>query len=160
MLNLAEYRKKPHSLADFLPWAALIADGVILNKGGSLLRTARFRGPDLDSATPAELVGVTARLNNALRRLGSGWAIFVEAQRITAQTYPHSRFPDPASALVDLERQDAFEEAGAHFEGRSYLTFVWLPPPETPPPAEACPYTGPAQTASVPGSCCAASVIG
>jgi len=27
-------------------------------------------------------VGVTARLNNALRRLGSGWAIFVEAQRI------------------------------------------------------------------------------
>ena len=72
MLNLAEYRKKPQSLADFLPWAALVAEGVILNKDGSLQRTARFRGPDLDSATPAELVGTTARLNNALRRLGSG----------------------------------------------------------------------------------------
>ena len=81
MLNLAEYRKKPQSLADFLPWAALVAPGVVLNKDGSFQRTARFRGPDLDSATQAELVGATARLNNALRRLGSGWAIFVEAQR-------------------------------------------------------------------------------
>ena len=75
MLNLAEYRKKPQALADFLPWAALVAPGVIANKDGSFQRTARFRGPDLDSATPAELVGVTARLNNALRKLGSGWAI-------------------------------------------------------------------------------------
>ena len=70
MLNLAEYRKKPQRLADFLPWAALIAPGIVLNKDGSFQRTARFRGPDLDSATPAELVGTTARLNNALRRLG------------------------------------------------------------------------------------------
>jgi type IV secretion/conjugal transfer VirB4 family ATPase len=130
MLNLAEYRSHPASLADFLPWAALVSEGVILNKDGSFQRTARFRGPDLDSATPAELVGVTARLNNALRRLGSGWAIFVEAQRVPAQTYPHSPFPDGASALVDLERQDAFEEAGAHFESRYFLTFVWLPPAE------------------------------
>lgn len=130
MLNLAEYRHHPAGLADFLPWAALVAEGVVLNKDGSFQRTARFRGPDLDSATPAELVGVTARLNNALRRLGSGWAIFVEAQRVAAQTYPHSLFPDPASALVDLERQDAFEEAGAHFESRYFLTFVWLPPAE------------------------------
>ena len=48
MLNLAEYRKKPRVLADFLPWAALVAAGVVLNKDGSFQRTARFRGPDLD----------------------------------------------------------------------------------------------------------------
>jgi type IV secretory pathway VirB4 component len=72
MMNLAEYRKRPALLADYLPWAALVAKGVVLNKDGSFQRTARFRGPDLDSATPAELVGTTARLNNALRRLGSG----------------------------------------------------------------------------------------
>jgi type IV secretion system protein VirB4 len=76
MLNLAEYRNKAARLADFLPWAALAAEGVVLNKDGSFQRTARFRGPDLDSATSAELVGATARLNKALRRLGSGWEIF------------------------------------------------------------------------------------
>src|SRR3977135_3415156 len=125
MMNLAEYRKKPNSLADFLPWAALVAEGVILNKDGSFQRTARFRGPDLDSATPAELVGTTARLNNALRRLGSGWAIFVEASRNAANRYPDSRFPDPVSALVDAERRAQFEEQEAHFESAYFLTLCW-----------------------------------
>ena len=128
MLNLAEYRKKPQALADFLPWAALVAKGVVVNKDGAFQRTARFRGPDLDSATPAELVSVTSRLNGALRRLGSGWAVFVEAQRIPASRYPRSRFPDAASALVEMERRFQFEEEGAHFESAYFLTFVWLPP--------------------------------
>jgi type IV secretion/conjugal transfer VirB4 family ATPase len=142
MLNLAEYRKKPQSLADFLPWAALIAAGVVLNKDGSLQRTARFRGPDLDSATPAELVGTSGRLNNALRRLGSGWAIFVEASRHAAQRYPHCEFPDPVSALVDAERKAQFEEAGAHFESAYFLTFVFLPPVEEVARAEGWLYEG------------------
>src|SRR5208283_3947348 len=142
MLNLAEYRKKPQSLADFLPWAGLVAPGVILNKDGSFQRTARFRGPDLDSATQAELVGATARLNNALRRLGSGWAIFVEAQRNSAQNYPASAFPDPVSALVDAERKAQFEEEGAHFESGYFLTFLFLPPGEDAARAENWLYEG------------------
>ena len=128
MMRLAEYRSKASLLADFLPWAALIAPGIILNKDGSLQRTARFRGPDLDSATPSELVAVSGRLNNALRRLGSGWTVFVEAQRLPARDYPLSQFPDPVSALVDAERRAQFEEASTHFESTYFLTFVWLPP--------------------------------
>src|SRR5215475_950552 len=142
MMNLAEYRNKPQSLADFLPWAALVTNGVVLNKDGSFQRTARFRGPDLDSATPAELVGTTARLNNALRRMGSGWAIFIEASRHAAQNYPASQFPDPVSTLVDAERAAQFEEEGAHFESAYYLTFVFLPPPEEAARAEAFLYEG------------------
>ncbi len=142
MLNLSEFRNKPSSLADFLPWAALIADGVVLNKDGSFQRTARFRGPDLESATPAELIGVTARLNNALRRLGSGWAIFVEASRFAARGYPQSRFPDPVSRLVERERAAQFEEEGTHFESAYYLTFVFLPPPEEAARLEAFLYEG------------------
>src|SRR3546814_13953494 len=46
MLNLAEYRRKPALLADHLPWAALVAPGVVLNKDGSFQRSFRFRGPD------------------------------------------------------------------------------------------------------------------
>jgi type IV secretory pathway VirB4 component len=30
MMRLAEYRSKSALLADFLPWAALVADGVVL----------------------------------------------------------------------------------------------------------------------------------
>jgi type IV secretion system protein VirB4 len=128
MIRLAEYRSKAALLSDFLPWAALIGEGVILNKDGSFQRTARFRGPDLDSATPAELVATAARLNSALRRLGSQWAVFVEAQRIPARDYPLSEFPDPVSALVDAERRAQFEEASSHFESRYFLTLTWMPP--------------------------------
>jgi type IV secretion/conjugal transfer VirB4 family ATPase len=142
MMNLAEYRRRAQCLADFLPWAALVDSGVVLNKDGSFQRTARFRGPDLDSATPAQLVATTARLNNALRRLGSGWAIFIEAQREPANRYPESVFPDPASRLVDAERQAQFEEEGSHFESRYFLTLLWLPPADEAARAEGWLYEG------------------
>ena len=142
MLSLREYRNKADRLADFLPWAALVAPGVVLNKDGSFQRSARFRGPDLDSATPAELIATTARLNSALRRLGSGWAIFVEAVRRPALDYPDSDFPDPASALVERERAAQFAEEGAHFESRYFLTLLWMPPAEDAARAESWLYEG------------------
>ncbi|MGW1419889.1 conjugal transfer protein TrbE [Bradyrhizobium manausense] len=142
MMNLAEYRHSNARLADFLPWAALVDEGIILNKDGSFQRTAKFRGPDLDSAVPAELVAVAGRLNNALRRLGSGWAVFVEAQRHFAGVYPPNTFPDVASALVDAERRAQFEEAGAHYESSYFLTFLYLPPEEGAAKAERLLYEG------------------
>jgi type IV secretion/conjugal transfer VirB4 family ATPase len=142
MMNLAEYRRSTTQLADFLPWAALVDEGVVLNKDGSFQRTAKFRGPDLDSAVPAELVGVAGRLNNAFRRLGSGWAVFVEAQRHAASRYPQSQFSDVASALVELERREEFEEEGAHYESSYFLTFLYLPPAEDVARAERFLYEG------------------
>ena len=130
MMNLAEYRRRPSTLSDLLPWAGLVAPGVVLNKDGSFQRTARFRGPDLDSSTESELVAVSARLNNALRRLGSGWALFVEADRRQAAPYPHATFPDAVSWLVDQERKAAFNEVGELFESVYFLTLVFLPGPE------------------------------
>jgi type IV secretion system protein TrbE len=128
MLNLTEYRRRADRLADHLPWAALVAPGVVLNKDGSFQRTCRFRGPDLESATEAELVAVAARVNNMLKRFGSGWALFFEAERVEALGYPDSPFPDAASWLVDAERRASFEGGRDHFESRYHLTLVWLPP--------------------------------
>jgi type IV secretion system protein VirB4 len=139
MLNLREYRRTSKLLADYLPWAALIAPGIVLNKDGSFQRTFRFRGPDLESATEAELVATCARLNNVFRRLGSGWALFIEAERFPAPGYPSSVFPDPLSALVDEERRALFEpEDGeeaekrqngrSHHESAYHLTLLYMPP--------------------------------
>jgi type IV secretion system protein TrbE len=151
MMNLAEYRSSNARLTDFLPWAALVDEGIVLNKDGSFQRTAKFRGPDLDSAVPAELVAVAGRLNNALRRLGSGWALFVEAQRHAAGAYPPNTFPDVASALVDAERRAQFEEAGAHYESSYYLTLVYLPPVEGAALAERLLYEGSNRTVGADG---------
>ena len=131
MLNLAEYRDRADRIADHLPWAALVAPGVVLNKDGSFLAVLAFRGPDLESATEAELVSACARANNVLKRFDSGWALFFEAERREAIGYPTSRFPDAASWLVDEERRAGFEAEGQHFESRFHLTLTWLPPADS-----------------------------
>ncbi len=128
MLNLREFQKRPKRLADYLPWAALVAPGVILNKDGSFQRTLRYRGPDLESASAEELVSFTARVNNVLRRFGSGWALFFEAARVPASAYPVSDWRDGAALLVDEERRAHFESAGRLHESEYYLTFAYLPP--------------------------------
>ena len=134
MFNISEYRAHPDRLTDLLPWALLIRPGIVLNKDGSFQQTMRFRGPDLESSTEPQLVSATARLNNALKRLGSGWAIFVEAHRKEAIQYPDPQtchFPDMVSLLIDAERRDLFERARENYESHYYLTFQYLPPRET-----------------------------
>lgn len=128
MLNLSEYQKRPKALADYLPWAMLIAPGVVLNKDGSFQRTLEFRGPDLGSSTEEELVAVCARFNNTLRRFDSGWAIYAECQRVPAGNYPTVTIDNPAAWIVEQERKAAFEEGHAYYESRYFLTLAFLPP--------------------------------
>lgn len=128
MLNLKEYSDARPLLTEYLPWACLVAPGVVLNKDGSFQTTFRYRGPDLESSTQEELVSIMARVNNVLRRFGSGWVLFFEAQRSEVHDYPNSEFPDAVSWLVDEERALQVEEAGARFESNYFLTLLWLPP--------------------------------
>jgi len=128
MLNLQEYSDTPKLLADYLPWACLVAPGVVLNKDGSFQTVFQYRGPDLESSTQEELVSIMARVNNVLRRFGSGWALFFEAQRAEVHDYPESEFPNAAAWLVDEERALQTDEAGARFQSNYYLTLLWLPP--------------------------------
>ena len=69
MMNLAEYRRTASRLADYLPWVALVGEGVVLNKDGSFQRTAKFRGPDLDSAVAAELAAVADVMPEGIARV-------------------------------------------------------------------------------------------
>ena len=130
MLNFSEFKHRPDRLSDLLPWAALVGPGIMLNKDGSFQATLRYRGPDLDSSTEAELINISARVNNVLRRLGSGWAIYCDALRSSSNAYPISRFPEPISYLIDQERKLMFE-AENHFESRYYLTLIYLPPSDS-----------------------------
>ena len=99
-------------LTDLLVWGAFIAPGILLNKDGALQTTYRFRGPDLDSTTTSGLVATMARINNALRRLGSGWALHLEARRRVSDDYPDLIRTPPAAWLIDRERHRIFAESG------------------------------------------------
>lgn len=128
MFNLSEYRKSETSLLDYLVWAALIDDGVVLNKTGSFQKTYLLMGQDLDVAEEYDINLLCQRLNNCLKRIGDGWAIFYDVDRSKSISYPLSQFPDKVSLLIDEERRYQFEEYGNFFETNVYLTLVWLPP--------------------------------
>ena len=115
-------------LSAHLQWGALVAPGIMLNKNRTLMRSLAFRGPDLAAASAEEMMVVTARVNNVLKRLGSGWTYFIEAQRFEQDDYPASDWPEVVSWLVDQERKGHFEAVSEHFESSYYLTLVWERP--------------------------------
>ncbi len=111
MLKLADYRSKSKGLPDLLPYAALIEPGVILNKGGSFLAGWEIRGQDTASSTEGDLALVSSRFNNAVKLLGSGWMLQMDAIRSSHRAYPPPEkgyFPDPVTRLIDEERREHF----------------------------------------------------
>lgn len=143
MRRVPNYRNEPTDIGDLLPWAWLVAPGVVLNRNASFITTFRYRGPDLDSATPYELMSMTARMNNIMRRLGDGWFFSIDAQRVPSTQYPSGEhFPDPVTYLIDEERRAVFE-AGVHFETHYFFTLGWLPPKASESAARAWFFTDP-----------------
>jgi len=124
-----EHRRHPRSLADLLPWGALVSDRVIVNKDGSLTAGWIYRGPDLDSATHEEMATLSDHLNNALLPLGDGWLLHVDAIRKPSADYPATgAFPDGLTALIDEERREQYQIAHRNYE----TTYAFYLTRETP----------------------------
>jgi type IV secretion system protein VirB4 len=132
MLKLKQFRDRTQGLPDLLNFALTPADGVLQNKDGSLTVSWYFRGEDMDSATHAELAGISARLNSILVRLGNGWLLNCDAMRRPATVYPAGGHqPDRTTWLIDEERRRQYEHEGAHFETTYALSLTYLPPLRT-----------------------------
>ena len=132
MLKLKQFRDRTQGLPDLLNFAMLPQDGILQNKDGSLTVSWYFRGEDMDSATHAELAGISARLNGILVGLGNGWMLNCDAIRKPATTYPaNGHFPDRTTRLIDAERRRQYEREGAHFETTYALSLTYLPPLRT-----------------------------
>ena len=125
--NLKEYQIAYSDLASYTPWYAIVAPGIVLNEDESLMKTYTYRGRDLDSATKTELMIMSARVNNILKRFGEGWCFYVEARRSKAETYIDRHFPDKACQMLDYERQNHFNK-GSFYVNTFYFTLQWLPP--------------------------------
>lgn len=123
-----DFRQEPQGAADLVNYASFVADGVVLQKDGTLLTGWRYRGPDLDSATSEELDALVSQVHRALLLLGSDCALHVDAVRRPILEYPgRGQFLDPVSRAIERERSADFER-GASFETAFYLALTWSPP--------------------------------
>jgi type IV secretion/conjugal transfer VirB4 family ATPase len=131
VLALKSFRSTAKGVADLLNWAALIDDGVVQGKDGSLTAGWFYSGPDIESATDNERNDLAIAVNAALARMGAGWASWVEACRIPVVAYPPpeaSGFPDRISRLVDAERRAQFTAPGRHYSSTYALIVQFTPP--------------------------------
>lgn len=132
MVKLFELKHaKERGACDFVQAAALVDDGIIINKNGSLTACWRYEGDDNESATKEEREDLSRALNAAFQKLDGGVVLNFDAIREVAPHYPdrsENDFPDRVSYAIDEERRRLFEANGVLYEGFFVLSLTWMPP--------------------------------
>ncbi len=125
-----EYRQKRQGLPDLLRYDSCIRPGVLLGKGGELISTYRYRGPDMQCASDAETVYLRQRVNDLVKKLTGGWMIHSTTLRTESVEYEdNGSFPDTVTRAIENERVKQYRTEGAHYENDYYITFTYLPDP-------------------------------
>src|SRR6266851_3244498 len=133
MAVYAEYRPQPRRMPDYMsdvvPWRAVLAPGVVLQKDRhGLQRTYAVRGPDVMGETP-EVQGVLMlQANQVLKRLGGRWMLQSEAQRRRVAMLPEVAWRHPVAALIAQEQRHRLLRVPGSRETAYFLTLTWYPP--------------------------------
>lgn len=125
MLNF----KHPHinQTNDFLPWLMYIAENIILLKSGSFLTLFRYYGNDLSFSSKDTQAGYYYQVNNALKRLGSGFALFIECARRKSESFTDNPAVSDSLALQTIQAEHK-ENFSTLYTSRHYLGIVYKPP--------------------------------
>ena len=83
-------KRAPDRVSDKVPWRAVIAPGVVLQKDRwqTLQRTYAVRGPDVMGLAREVQGSLIMRANNVLKKLGGKWMLHSEAQRVRVTDLP------------------------------------------------------------------------
>lgn len=109
---LREFRDEPIHVADLYPWERLVAEGILATEDDGLLTSFQLQAMDLGSLTEHEQGGIMLRLNEALKRLEGGWAIWMDAWHRPADADPPAIWPHPVAQLIDeAQRRQAQEQS-------------------------------------------------
>jgi type IV secretory pathway VirB4 component len=128
-----EYQPHPRWRAahvyDVVPWRAVVAPGVVLQKyRHGLQRTYAVRGPDVMGETPEVQGALMLQANAVLKRLGGRWMLQSEAQRRRVVALPEIAWRHPVAALIEREQRRRLLERPGSRETRYFLTLTWYPP--------------------------------
>lgn len=123
-----EFRTKRAGFPDLLRYDSIINSGVVLGKGGELMATFRYRGPDMQCASSGELTALRMRVAGLIKKLSGGWMLHSTTLRKESVTYSDDgSFPDVVTRAIENERVAQYRAEGAHYENEYFLTFTYLP---------------------------------
>jgi len=127
-----DLRRKPDrrlGLPDLLNFGFLEDDYTIVMKDGARLSAFECHGPDLNSASPAELDGHRALANRAFARFDDGAAFQIDLMRYLSGDLPSRTFADPVSAMLGHETALHYAQEGNHFESQCVVSIACRRPP-------------------------------
>jgi type IV secretion system protein TrbE len=123
-----EFRTKRAGFPDLLRYALIRRPGLILGKGGELIATYKYRGPDMQCASASDLDYLRTRVAAMIKKLGGGWMLHCSTLRKKAIEYEDGgAFPDAVTRAIEKERVSQYRQEGSHFENDYFLTFTYLP---------------------------------
>ena len=121
------FKEKPR-LQYLLPWAFVDEEtGIVHGKDHSMLAVYKFRGPDMDSSTPAELLQYNAALNNVMKKLTTGYVLYFEAQRKIDTSYDKAAISVPLVQKMEDEREEYYTKQ-QHYDTLFYFVIYCEPP--------------------------------
>src|SRR6266516_1770588 len=122
-------RWKAAHVSDVVPWRAVLAPGVVLQKyRHGLQRTYAVRGPDVMGETPEVQGALMLQANHVLKRLGGRWMLQSEAQRRRVAWLPEGAGRHPVAALIAQEQRHRLIRVPGSRETSYFLTLTWYPP--------------------------------
>lgn len=123
-----EFREKRSGFPDMLRYDRPLKNGIMLGKGGELICTYRYRGPDIDCSSINERAYLRTRTASTIVSMKPGWMIHVTALRYESMGYPdEGYFPDQVTLAIDEERRQQYSSEGSHHENEYFITFTYLP---------------------------------
>lgn len=125
------HRKAEKGYSDLIQAAAVVDDGIVINKNGSFTASWLYEGEDNESATQQAREALSITINDAFKKLGSGFALHIDAVRRVAPSYSKSSenaFPDKISFAIDEERRRLFDSKGVLYQGMFVISITWFPP--------------------------------
>ena len=131
---LVSRQPKEVGLADRLPWALLVADGVILCKDATLLGGFVIRGEDLTTAPHTAVNLASDLVREMIGHLPPGYSIEMNVHRKAHQVYLPSgvrHFPTSTLLEVDREREIHFRMPGQYYVSTATLLVSFTPPRES-----------------------------
>jgi type IV secretion system protein VirB4 len=126
-LNFKKFRENKNQLRYYCPWSFFCGrpdEGVVLLKGGALMRCYSYVCPDLGSASVESIAAVSWYFNEMVKSMDGQWCAHFETQRALTAEYPGSKWTNIAGYLIDRKRQENFTDLDAHFVNRYFLTLT------------------------------------